>query len=94
MFLAMVEPLIRQKVRIYSLAIPTWILYNDGRMEMASDGLTDEMRIYLATDRGYRATVRSRTMTRYYLRRALWRLMGWLEWLGLRSIVARLDKWL
>lgn len=43
-FLEEVEPFQKQIASVTSLAVPTYIQHEDGRMEVADDGLTDAMR--------------------------------------------------
>lgn len=43
-YLEEIEPFVKQIVAVKSLAMPSYVRHEDGRIEVAGDGLTDSMR--------------------------------------------------
>lgn len=43
-YLEEIEPFVKQIVSVTNLATPSYVRHEDGRLEMAGDGLTDSMR--------------------------------------------------
>jgi len=43
-YLEEIEPFVKQIVSVTNLAMPSYVRHEDGRLEVAGDGLTDSMR--------------------------------------------------
>lgn len=57
-----IEPFMKHITSIYALAIPTYSLHGDGRLETTGDGLTDDLREIVVECRAHIEQIR----TKYY----------------------------
>ena len=46
-YMEAIKPLVHIKVQVMAIALPNYIIYQDGRFEKTDDGLTEDMRVQL-----------------------------------------------